>query len=185
MRARYDLDPTPKASSGAPFRFTPSLLDPNSHAFAAFAEQPPAYYTPTPGASALGFQAYEMVNSHNFTTDAPDSSPHSAQCSVPAPSIFQPHINSLNHTNYMHFRPHPYAHDTYQNMGISVSVVAGAGSESSPSNYSPETASGADTTDPELFLGVEVHSKFMNPTIIRNANIYGQYRPDLAYKLIL
>jgi len=44
-----DLDPTPRAPN-EPFRFTPSLLDPTSAAFAAFANQPPQYYTPTPGA---------------------------------------------------------------------------------------------------------------------------------------
>ncbi|CAL3971646.1 unnamed protein product [Diplocarpon coronariae] len=43
-----DLDPTPRAQH-EPWRFTPSLLDPNSFAFAAFANQPPGYYTPTPG----------------------------------------------------------------------------------------------------------------------------------------
>ncbi|KAI1757547.1 CP2 transcription factor-domain-containing protein [Xylaria castorea] len=43
-----DQDPTPRAS-GAEFRFTPSLLDPNSFSFSAFANQQPGYYTPTPG----------------------------------------------------------------------------------------------------------------------------------------
>lgn len=45
-----DLDPTPKAQH-EPWRFTPSLLDPNSFAFSNFANQPPGYYTPTPGGS--------------------------------------------------------------------------------------------------------------------------------------
>ncbi|KAF2470406.1 uncharacterized protein BDR25DRAFT_325644 [Lindgomyces ingoldianus] len=43
-----DLDPTPRGNN-EPWRFTPSLLDPNSFAFASFANQPPGYYTPTPG----------------------------------------------------------------------------------------------------------------------------------------
>ncbi|KAI0475432.1 CP2 transcription factor-domain-containing protein [Xylariaceae sp. FL0804] len=43
-----DQDPTPRAS-GAEWRFTPSLLDPNSFSFNTFANQPPGYYTPTPG----------------------------------------------------------------------------------------------------------------------------------------
>jgi hypothetical protein len=43
-----DQDPTPRAQH-EPWRFTPSLLDPNSFAFHAFANQPPGYYTPTPG----------------------------------------------------------------------------------------------------------------------------------------
>jgi hypothetical protein len=43
-----DADPTPRGSN-EPWRFTPSLLDPNSFAFTSFANQPPGYYTPTPG----------------------------------------------------------------------------------------------------------------------------------------
>ncbi|KAH9904252.1 CP2 transcription factor-domain-containing protein [Xylariomycetidae sp. FL2044] len=43
-----DQDPTPRASA-AEWRFTPSLMDPNSFSFSAFANQPPGYYTPTPG----------------------------------------------------------------------------------------------------------------------------------------
>ncbi|OTB00603.1 hypothetical protein M426DRAFT_75682 [Hypoxylon sp. CI-4A] len=43
-----DQDPTPRAS-GAEWRFTPSLLDPNSFSFSTFANQAPGYYTPTPG----------------------------------------------------------------------------------------------------------------------------------------
>ncbi|KAH6653081.1 CP2 transcription factor [Truncatella angustata] len=43
-----DQDPTPRASN-EPWRFTPSLLDPGSFSFSAFANQPPGYYTPTPG----------------------------------------------------------------------------------------------------------------------------------------
>ena len=49
-----DLDPTPRPAA-EPFRFTPSLLDPNSSAFAAFANQPPGYYTPTPRGTNTGF----------------------------------------------------------------------------------------------------------------------------------
>lgn len=43
-----DYDPTPKMQH-EPWRFTPSLLDPNSFAFTTLANQPPGYYTPTPG----------------------------------------------------------------------------------------------------------------------------------------
>jgi hypothetical protein len=45
-----DLDPTPRPNNEQ-WRFTPSLLDPNSFAFSNFANQPPGYYTPTPGGS--------------------------------------------------------------------------------------------------------------------------------------
>ncbi|KAK3689812.1 CP2 transcription factor-domain-containing protein [Podospora appendiculata] len=43
-----DQDPTPRAQNEQ-WRFTPSLLDPNSFSFASFANQTPGYYTPTPG----------------------------------------------------------------------------------------------------------------------------------------
>ncbi|KAI9738171.1 MAG: hypothetical protein M1834_008669 [Cirrosporium novae-zelandiae] len=41
-------DATPRVLHDT-WRLTPSLLDPNSFAFSAFANQPPGYYTPTPG----------------------------------------------------------------------------------------------------------------------------------------
>ncbi|KAI9798565.1 MAG: hypothetical protein M1833_004702 [Piccolia ochrophora] len=44
----HDHDSTPKAMHDH-WRLTPSLLDPDSFAFASFANQPPGYYTPTPG----------------------------------------------------------------------------------------------------------------------------------------
>jgi hypothetical protein len=43
-----DHDATPKGLHDQ-WRFTPSLMDPNSFAFSTFANQPPGYYTPTPG----------------------------------------------------------------------------------------------------------------------------------------
>ncbi|MCJ1471624.1 hypothetical protein MMC13_000264 [Lambiella insularis] len=43
-----DLDITPRGSTD-PWRFTPSIMDTSSFAFSTFANQPPGYYTPTPG----------------------------------------------------------------------------------------------------------------------------------------
>lgn len=45
-----DQDPTPRASN-EPWRFTPSLMDPNTFSFAGFGNAPSGYYTPTPGGS--------------------------------------------------------------------------------------------------------------------------------------
>ncbi|RFU28406.1 hypothetical protein B7463_g7957, partial [Scytalidium lignicola] len=42
-----DFDPTPRAQQEQ-WRFTPSLMDPNSFAFNNFANQPLGFYTPTP-----------------------------------------------------------------------------------------------------------------------------------------
>jgi hypothetical protein len=165
------MDPTPKAH-GAPFRFTPSLLDPNSSAFAAFAAQPPGYYTPTPGGTTMGFQSYEL-NTPAFQTDTPDSLTHSQHASMNTASIFQNQY-SLDHTNYMHFRAHPYSPDSYQNMSIPGSIVGGAGSESS-SNYSPETASATENTDTGMYLASEVHGRYFAHHHPKNQEIYGQY----------
>jgi hypothetical protein len=169
------MDPTPKA--GAPFRFTPSLLDPNSSAFAAFAAQPPGYYTPTPGAASLTFQSYDLpVSRHSFETNTPESLSHGPNDSMHS-HIFQQSISNIDHGSYMPFRPHPYSQDSFQGLSIPGSAVGGAGSESSPSNYSPETGSGAENTDPELYLASEVQTKsiFAMP---RGADMYGQYIPD-------
>ncbi len=43
-----DHEHTPKGLHDQ-WRLTPSIMDPNSFAFASFANQPPGYYTPTPG----------------------------------------------------------------------------------------------------------------------------------------
>lgn len=167
------MDPTPKTTDG-PFRFTPSLLDPNSSAFAAFAAQPPGYYTPTPGGS-LNFQPNEMaVKTQTFNTPNSLTDPNPNVMSPP--SIFQAHFTSLDHQSpYMHFRPHPYAENDIQGT-ISGSAIGGAETESS-SNYSPETASGAETTNPEAYPTSQVHTKFMNPGIARNQDIHGRHVP--------
>lgn len=44
-----DQDQTPRGPLSDSWRFTPSLLDTNSFAFNSFVNQPPGYYTPTPG----------------------------------------------------------------------------------------------------------------------------------------
>jgi hypothetical protein len=177
---RYDMDPTPKA--GAPFRFTPSLLDPNSSAFAAFAAQPPGYYTPTPGATSLSFQSYDLpVSNHSYETNTPESLPHQSQHdTLPTQTIFQHPLSTVDHASYMHFRPHPYTQDSFQGL-IPGSAIGGAGSESSRSNYSPETASGNENTDQELYLASEVQGKSRFGTMSRNADIYGQYIPDYLF----
>ncbi|RKF71578.1 putative cp2 transcription factor [Golovinomyces cichoracearum] len=50
-----DFESTPRAQH-EPWRFTPSLLDPNSFGFSPFASQPPGYYSPTPGSSSSQWQ---------------------------------------------------------------------------------------------------------------------------------
>lgn len=124
-----DLDPTPRAPS-EPFRFTPSLLDPNSSAFAAFANQPPpGLFTPTPGG---GSTLYNSHSHHDLQTPnigisigTPLSMPNTATA-MPRPTAseddyntqtiqphqfqnYQPFTQSL-HAGYLdpsHFHPRP------------------------------------------------------------------------------
>lgn len=49
-----DPNKTPRDASDA-WRFTPSILDTNSFAFASFANQPPAYYTPNAGGTGTAY----------------------------------------------------------------------------------------------------------------------------------
>ncbi|KAH6874145.1 CP2 transcription factor-domain-containing protein [Thelonectria olida] len=60
-----DQDPTPRAMN-EPWRFTPSLLDPNSISFASFANAPPGYYTPSPGGTNTLFHP-EAGDLHTLT----------------------------------------------------------------------------------------------------------------------
>ncbi|KAG6223745.1 hypothetical protein E4U24_002559 [Claviceps purpurea] len=54
--AYHDQDPTPRATHES-WRFTPSLLDPNSYVFNAFTNASSGYYTPTPGGSSTLFHS--------------------------------------------------------------------------------------------------------------------------------
>lgn len=83
-----DLDPTPRAPAD-PFRFTPSLtpsafMDPTSAAFAAFANQPPGLFTPTPGGNmANGFNASNPIS--NAIAAAHDLQASNIGISIEAP----------------------------------------------------------------------------------------------------
>ena len=68
---------TPKPFNDA-WRFTPSIMDPNSYAFSAFANQPPGYYTPTPGGFATLYhpQAGDL-HTPGMGMNTPLSLPHS------------------------------------------------------------------------------------------------------------
>lgn len=112
-----DQDPTPRGSN-EPWRFTPSLLDPNSFAFASFANQPPGYYTPTPGGSTLYHsQAGDLhTPGFSFGLGTPLSLPtseggvHIGQTSTGQLQGFHPHALGAHHfqnPNPFALQPHP------------------------------------------------------------------------------
>ena len=161
--------------SDAHFRLTPSLLDPNSSPFAAFAAQRPPYYTPTPGGSTLGLHSYELaVSTDGFSP--PDSVSHPDLNAIHPASVFHPQFANLDQAHYMHLRTHPFTQGAYHNMSIPGNAVGGAGCESSSSNYSPGNTS-ADTTDQEVYFAAEVQGKYTNPGIVQNPETCGQYIP--------
>ncbi|KIV96759.1 hypothetical protein PV10_00580 [Exophiala mesophila] len=99
-----DPDATPKPFTDS-WRFTPSLMDPNSFAFSAFANQPPGYYTPTPGGFGTLYhpQAGDL-HTPGMGMNTPLSLPHSIHGLHAHDSIMQ-----LQHFNphFLH-NPHPF-----------------------------------------------------------------------------
>lgn len=91
------MDPTPRGSN-EPWRFTPSLLDPSSFAFAAFANQPSGYYTPAPGG------ANTLYHSQAGDLHTPGMGIHlGTPLSLPAPDGS---IHSMSSMDMQGFNPH-------------------------------------------------------------------------------
>jgi hypothetical protein len=95
---------TPKPFTDA-WRFTPSLMDPNSYAFSAFANQPPGYYTPTPGGyGTLYHHQAGDLHTPGMGMNTPLSLPHSIH-GLHA----QDQLMHLHHFNpHLLHQPHPY-----------------------------------------------------------------------------
>lgn len=125
-----DQDPTPRGHN-EPWRFTPSLLDPNSFAFTSFANQPPGYYTPTPGGTNTLYhsQAGDLhTPGFSFGLGTPLSLPTSeggVHAGHPVPSTnlhgFNPHALGTHHFQNLNpfgvqaqhpqsFAPHQFTH---------------------------------------------------------------------------
>jgi len=101
---------TPKPFSDQ-WRLTPSLMDPNSFAFSAFANQPPGYYTPTPGGFNTFYHSSAAGDLHTpgMGMNTPLSMPHSLHgMQAPDPTLhFGPFNPQLLH-------PHQAFHDAFQ-----------------------------------------------------------------------
>ena len=84
-----DFDKTPKDAND-PWRFTPSILDTNSIAFNSIVNQPPGYYTPTPGGTSTAYhnQAGDLHTPRmNFQLGTPLSLPTSESQIHPAAAV--------------------------------------------------------------------------------------------------
>lgn len=110
-----DPDATPKGLHDN-WRFTPSLMDPNSFAFSNFANQPPGYYTPTPGgvntlyhsqAGDLHRPSMSMSIGTPLSLPQTGNAPSAASVNVPLqhyqPHLLQPH----QFENVSNYAPQP------------------------------------------------------------------------------
>ncbi|ROT35759.1 hypothetical protein SODALDRAFT_50631 [Sodiomyces alkalinus F11] len=102
-----DQDPTPKPSND-PWRFTPSLMDPNSFSFASFANAPPGYYTPTPGGTNTIYhpQAGDLHTPNmgpSMGLGTPLSMPTSESAAIP------PTASMMDISGFQTLQPHQFA----------------------------------------------------------------------------
>lgn len=110
-----DQDATPKLFTDQ-WRLTPSLMDPNSFAFSAFANQPPGYYTPTPGGLNTFYHSSAAGDLHTpgMGMNTPLSLPNSIHAlHAPDPNMHYPHFNPqmLHHG---HSYAEPFQHQQVQ-----------------------------------------------------------------------
>ena len=109
-----DQDATPKPYHDA-WRLTPSLMDPNSYNFSNFANQPPGYYTPTPGGfNTLYHPQAGDLHTPGMGMNTPLSMPHSVHgLHAPDPNMHLHHFNPqmLHHSNMFH---DPFGHHHQQ-----------------------------------------------------------------------
>ncbi|KEY67961.1 hypothetical protein S7711_02166 [Stachybotrys chartarum IBT 7711] len=166
--AFHDQDPTPRANNEQ-WRFTPSLLDPNSYSFSAFANAPPGYYTPTPGgtntlfhpqAGDLHTPTLSLVQGLGTPLSMPTSGdvlhPNAAPMDIGGFQALQPH--QFHHFNpFVHapppqpaFAPSSFVH---QDTGYETMDQDGSPMDSDPSEERMTSMDSAfNTTSPLLGL---------------------------------
>ncbi|KPI41359.1 Grainyhead-like protein [Cyphellophora attinorum] len=112
-----EVDASPKPF-GDSWRLTPSLMDPNSFAFSAFANQPPGYYTPTPGGfNTLYHSQAGDLHTPGMGMNTPLSMPHSLHSLHAADTTmhlqhFNPQFLHQHHPQLFHdpFGQHHHQH---------------------------------------------------------------------------
>lgn len=104
-----DTGTTPKPF-GDQWRLTPSIMDPNSNLFSAFANQGPVYYTPTPGGFNTFYHSSAAGDLHTpgMGMNTPLSMPHSMHGLQASDSMHFGHFNP----HMLH--PHQMFQDPYQ-----------------------------------------------------------------------
>ncbi|PCH06807.1 Hypothetical protein PENO1_015710 [Penicillium occitanis (nom. inval.)] len=107
-------DPTPRNLQD--LRFTPSLMDPNSFQFMALANQPPGYYTPTPGGMTTIYhhQAGDLHTPLGYNLVTPISIPNTLSAGFPAGPNGELHVNHFpaQQQQFMPQQYNPFAQQT-------------------------------------------------------------------------
>lgn len=107
-------DPTPRNLQD--LRFTPSLMDPNSFQFMALANQPPGYYTPTPGGMTTIYhhQAGDLHTPLGYNLVTPTSIPNTLSAGFPAGPNGELHVNHfpVPQQQFMPQHYNPFAQQT-------------------------------------------------------------------------
>lgn len=107
-------DPTPRNLQD--LRFTPSLMDPNSFQFMALANQPPGYYTPTPGGMTTIYhhQAGDLHTPLGYNLVTPISIPNTLSAGFPTGPNGELHVNHFpaQQQQFMPQHYNPFAQQT-------------------------------------------------------------------------
>ncbi len=149
-----DQDPTPRASGNDQWRFTPSLLDPSSFSFSTFANQPPGYYTPTPGGGINTIYHPQAGDLHTPTLglgmglNTPLSMPTSegGLHSGPALVDLQSFPHNLHPQQFHHYNPFVQPPPPQQSFAPSTFVHQDTGYETMDQDGSPIGSDRADET---------------------------------------
>ncbi|KND93065.1 Grainyhead-like protein 2 [Tolypocladium ophioglossoides CBS 100239] len=160
-----DQDPTPRASH-EPWRFTPSLLDPNSYAFNSFANAPPGYYTPTPGGigtllhpQAGDLHTPNMAMGHGLGTSL--SMPNSGNAIHPgATTMDLAGFQTLQPHQFHHFNPFIQAPPPQAGFAPSTFVHQDTGYETMEPDSSPMDSDPSDERMPTI--ATTLHSQKMS-----------------------
>ena len=191
-----DHDGTPKGLHET-WRLTPSLLDSNSFSFSAFANQPPGYYTPTPGGiNTLYHSAAGDLHTPGMGMNTPLSLPNSlnsiqAQDSNMNFSHFHPQLlhQAQFHDPYGHHHQHPpqplhpqsFAPSQFlhQDSGYGQALDSGSHKTTPISmGMAPPTAAMQNTAQQqqEMHPGMRIGEKLVSPANSKDRTTDSYYR---------
>jgi hypothetical protein len=130
-------EPTPRNLQD--LRFTPSLMDPNSFQFMNLANQPPGYYTPTPGGMTTLYhhQAGDLHTPLGYNMVTPISIPNTLSAGFPSGPNGEMTVN--HYPNPQQFMPQPQQYNPYAQQSFAPSAFMHRDSGYDPMDRSEES----------------------------------------------